>query len=169
MDKDTLVIAQKHLALQTIHLRKSELSIDSGYDPLAPPDDNQQETFHGVELFHVDEFAGVNEKNLGYDYKFIFVSGVRLIPLSEVGKGDPEPVRFELTASFEARYFSDIELDPEAVEAFAEKNVGFNVWPFWREFAQNTSMRAGMSPPIEIPFMYYATNAALDDSVSSEN
>ncbi len=159
MSNDALTLAQENLALQTIHLRKCELNIDPAYDPLVPPADIQQQTFHDVESIHIDEFSSDgNEKTLGYDYKFTFVSGVRLVPESEVGKDEPELIHFVLVASFEARYFSKIELSPESIDSFAEKNVGFNVWPFWREYAQSTSMRAGMSPPLEIPFIYHSSN-----------
>ena len=162
MVDDALTVAQKELALQTIHVRKSELNLDPGFDPLVPPTESLRQSFHGVESIRIDEFTDDdNDKTFGYDYKFTFVSGIRLVPESKADKEDSELIYFELTASFEARYFSEIELSQESVAAFADKNVGFNVWPFWREYAQSTSMRAGMSPPIEIPFIYHVSNSIV--------
>lgn len=38
------------------------------------------------------------------------------------------------------------ELTEEHIDAFGEVNGTYNVWPYWREFVQNATMRMGLTP-----------------------
>jgi hypothetical protein len=82
--------------------------------------------------------------------------GLWAIPPSDAEKppAEVQPV-FVVTATFEARYQlqESYHPTPEEVKAFAEGNVVFNVWPFFREFAQNTAMRFGFPGDPTIPFL----------------
>ena len=52
---------------------------------------------------------------------------------------------------FEAAYESLEQLNKEEVQLFGKSNVGFNVWPFWREYVQSSCMRMNIKP-ISLPF-----------------
>ncbi len=57
-------------------------------------------------------------------------------------------VRARISAIYsvpEAHRFSN-----EQAEAFAESNGRLNVWPYWREFVQSATARAGF-PPLTLP------------------
>ena len=63
----------------------------------------------------------------------------------------------------EADFFLEYSLDKaipitdEAATAFGRMNGIFNVWPYWREYVQSTSMRTGL-PPVKLSLM---TGASL--------
>ncbi|HED3532410.1 TPA: hypothetical protein R4136_003258, partial [Klebsiella pneumoniae] len=59
-----------------------------------------------------------------------------------------------IEAIYEAIYRSKRELSKEELEEFAKQNVGFNVWPFWREFVQNSTSRMGINS-VSVPFFKY--------------
>lgn len=42
------------------------------------------------------------------------------------------------------------ELTDESYRSFAELNAVFNIWPYWREFVQNVTVRMGL-PPLTMP------------------
>jgi len=68
---------------------------------------------------------------------FHYVAGFRALPtgLSDEEKENDllDKVVVEVTAIFSAIYKLIEEIPEEAVVEFAKFNVGFNVWPFWRE------------------------------------
>jgi hypothetical protein len=92
---------------------------------------------------------------------FVFAVGVRLVDQNalrlarergeDISEGD---VKLEIKAEFGAHYTiaDDADLDAmgEALGAFCQHNVGFHVWPYWREFVQSICSRMSL-PPIPIP------------------
>ena len=81
--------------------------------------------------------------------------GVRLVPkavLDNLAKNERPPedaVVFELTAEFSAQYRFTKPDAPEdtisaALTSFAQRNVAYHVWPYWRELIQSVCSRAGM-------------------------
>jgi hypothetical protein len=69
---------------------------------------------------------------------------------------DDKTVRvFSIKCSFRVTY--QLEQDyapaPEEIEAFSAANAVFNVWPYFREFAQNTSVRMGLPGEPTVPFL----------------
>jgi preprotein translocase subunit SecB len=66
---------------------------------------------------------------------------------------DGEQTVIDVGARIEARYeIPDEEEGPSAGEmkAFAKTNGMLNVWPYWREYVQSASLRAGL-PPLTLP------------------
>lgn len=57
-------------------------------------------------------------------------------------------------AVIEAEYFAEYKLkqkiSDDAIDAFCLKNVGHNVWPYWREFVSTTSQKLGI-PHLTLP------------------
>lgn len=63
---------------------------------------------------------------------------------------DEEVLHIEATFQLDYRLPSFAGLRKVNVEAFGELNGVFNVWPYWREFVQSTTVRMGL-PPLTIP------------------
>ena len=94
------------------------------------------------------------EGNNIYEYKFSYGVGSRFINESKPHEDkDIEPVML-IEAQFEAVYHSSKDLEPEAIEAFSRINVGYHVWPFWRELVQSSSSRVGLTTIIDVPFYH---------------
>ena len=100
----------------------------------------------GIQITKV-EFGSNHER------KQIFV--VPSFALRVTRKGDEESEATPLV-SVEAKFvvIYTIEgfdgLDDDSIAAFGVTNGVFNVWPYWREFAQNSLLRMGL-PVITIP------------------
>jgi preprotein translocase subunit SecB len=58
----------------------------------------------------------------------------------------------EITLTMEAVYTIPSEITPSSkqIKAFASTNGMLNVWPYWREFVQSITNRAGL-PPLTLP------------------
>lgn len=86
-------------------------------------------------------------------YKYRYKVGIRLIRHEdeEAGKEKEFKPIVEITAIFSANYFSENKVSEECIAEFSKENVGYNVWPFWREYAHSTCSRMGLSPVLEIP------------------
>ena len=57
---------------------------------------------------------------------------------------EPSVPLFSIGAEYDVEYESASEVSQEALDAFARDNVGFNVWPYWRELVQSTAARMGL-------------------------
>lgn len=90
--------------------------------------------------------------------RFHYECGIRFV---DVGQNvDPETasteeakVLAELLAVFSVDYVesSDAEISDEAIELFGKRNVGYHVWPYWRELVQSQAARSLLPLPA-IPF-----------------
>jgi hypothetical protein len=62
---------------------------------------------------------------------------------------------FGITATFEATYELQEKHEPalEDLKAFSDGNGVFNVWPFFREYAQNTCLRFGYTGSPAVPLL----------------
>lgn len=73
---------------------------------------------------------------------------------------------------------SPVEITDEAADAFGKMNGIHNIWPYWREYVQSVSARAGL-PPLVVPLItakslmaYYKTkysHPARDDAEMQES
>jgi len=89
---------------------------------------------------------------------FDFLVGVRLLREEHLETVTQHPetasdyILAEITATFRGHY--RLQQNPQASEQdlkdFADVNVGFDVWPFWREYLQATCLRTGL-PLIPLP------------------
>jgi len=71
----------------------------------------------------------------------------------ESGPLASEPkVRGELEATYIVTYEVDnsVELDPQALDEFAKRNVIYHVWPYWRAYITDTLGRTNL-PPFVLP------------------
>ena len=54
---------------------------------------------------------------------------------------------FEIDAIYEAKYASDIKLTDKIFEIFKNVEVKFHLWPYFREFLVDATVRMGFPPP----------------------
>ena len=98
-------------------------------------------------------------------YKSVYSVGIRLIFKQEEeieNQENYEPI-VEIVCDFEAKYLSQKQLSEEELKAFSKSNVGYHVWPFWREYVQSTCARIGMSPPFDVPLLYHSEKYKSSD------
>ncbi|CUA83957.1 hypothetical protein [Pseudidiomarina woesei] len=88
-----------------------------------------------------------------WGYHFTYVCGLRYLLVSDGKDDDDAKILFNFTAEFVAKYHSSIELNDEALEAFGRKNVGYHVWPYWRELAHSTVARFEL-PRFSVPHYF---------------
>lgn len=85
--------------------------------------------------------------------RFRYECGLRYVDLSaDVGMTEPK-VMAEFVAVFTVDYAvtAGAEISEEAAEVFGKRNVGYHVWPFWRELTQSHAARALLPLPV-VPF-----------------
>lgn len=173
MNKALLDKAIKSLTIGDVYLKEYHAAIKGDYDPL-----RDSEVAMNIQHRHgVKKTARVQvPASEGYDaFQIIrvhFDAAFRLLPL-ELGdaKGDPQKLAeltiAEVSALFVAEYLiTSDDLDADAIKEFCTYNVGYHVWPYWREFAQSSTDRLHL-PRVQIPF-YRVPGGCEDGEHSSE-
>jgi hypothetical protein len=156
---DALKQAQQCLAIHSVNLRESRVEVHSEVEPWAYDRSRARpQSFRQVNRVQEVEIQIENESERSWEYRFHYALGVRLINLeaNHGEEGDQPTADMEIVAIFQARYLCRRRLEQEEVSAFAQDNVGYHVWPYWREFVQTSCNRIGLASPIEIP-MYWLT------------
>jgi hypothetical protein len=143
--------AKKSLTIKTVTLKNAQidLSDDTQSSDLLDASISVQ-TFNGVPK--VNEKSLEEGKETSWNYSFFYNAGIRLVDDDEAE--DPN-VLAEIQATFIASYSSKEKISKEAIEKFSEDNVGYHVWPYWREFVQSSCLRLNIKP-LEIP-LYICT------------
>lgn len=67
-----------------------------------------------------------------------------------VSKEDSSDELAIIEAEYLAEYKLKDKISHDAIDAFCLKNVGHNVWPYWREFVSTTSQKLGI-PHLTLP------------------
>ncbi|NOX67158.1 MAG: hypothetical protein GXO85_15510 [Chlorobi bacterium] len=142
---------QKILKIKNVVLRNSFVNIDNDIEPenLSKIDSTGQ-SFRGVSKVRETSFE--DDEHEWWEYGFHYDVGVRLIR-AEDEKNDKASPLVEIKAIFSAVYISEIQLTENQIEAFSENNVGYHVWPYWRELMQSSCMRLAIVP-IEAPLYF---------------
>lgn len=150
---EPLANAQKCLKIEGVNLTESRVfvrdSVDLGTIEL---ESTENQSFRTV-LKIREALVEVKSREL-YEYRFTYSAGMRLIFSSEEEESvndDYQPI-IEIVGVFSATYISKIQVDKKCLEAFAEDNVGYHVWPYWREYVQSTCSRIGFYPAFNVPF-----------------
>jgi hypothetical protein len=88
-----------------------------------------------------------------YEHSFAYKVGLRFIDeADEELHEDDVDAMLVMEATFESIYHSAEKIEDKAISDFSAHNVGFNVWPFWRELVQTSSARLGLPENISVPF-----------------
>lgn len=179
MDRALIDEAASALVVQAVLLRSASIRAD---DTLLPPVESELSVVPKYRSGPTSEFKTVElsdeEGNTVHIVIFIFRAGVRLADLippsikksSKDGDAGASKVRLEITAEFGAHYRLRPDVDVtklgSALEEFGKYNVGFHVWPYWREYVQSTCARLGI-PTIPIR-MYSLPKAPIKTSQAAD-
>lgn len=152
--KELLKSAISNLSIFSVNLRTTKVEMNDSYNFLninSTPKKNQSfKNVTKIELIEMANEEDATDKKLFY--AFLFDVGSRLVSPEDPDVGDDgDDFILTIEACFEAIYTAKSELSVEELEAFGCNNVGYNVWPYWREYLQGTCTRLGVTP-IRIPF-----------------
>ncbi|MBN7122898.1 hypothetical protein BSU01_14435 [Erwinia billingiae] len=155
---ENLKSAIANLAIFNISLRSSMIESGEGYNMLnINATTKKPQSFRTIVKIEAIELVKPDDGSTKLFYSFHYNVGSRLIesspkePTESDEDNDEDDVIVTIEANFEAIYRAKKELSQEELEAFAAQNVGYNVWPYWREYLQGTCSRMGISP-IKVPF-----------------
>jgi len=110
--------------------------------------------------FHVVTAENKETRDSKKTAMYYFEAGVRLIDGAMLDSAEKEEdipgegVYVEIKAEFCALYGLDGNANEKelhlALAEFGQFNIGYHVWPYWREYVQSVCARMGI-PPIPIP------------------
>ncbi len=162
MNTMSLEEVQKLLAPYKFLLQNNETIISSSFDTIEPPErELMMQAGHDFIRQVCKEVKDTTSNNDGYLYQIYYAFAVRgcyeedLEKIESLSDDDPQLsdlIKISIKAEFQASYLSKELIPSESLREFSEKNASHNIWPFWREFVQSTSLRIGMNPPIQLPF-----------------
>lgn len=160
-----------NLSIVNVSLRQSDVLLKDGLNHISINGMHKKsQSFRSVIKIEVIEVVkdGIEESHETL-YSFHYKVGSRLVqpegqkPTSMSEEKDAEAM-VTIEACFEAIYVARKELEKEELEAFAANNVGYNVWPYWREYLQGTCSRMSIDP-IKVPF-YHSVKSDLPNQKS---
>lgn len=171
MDKSLIETATRALTIDAVYLRESTIRCS---DRLLPPYPEAGldlvPQYRGTPGGKVDILSVADEEARQQRRIVVchFQVGVRLVDNGQVAgaaDADEDSIRLEIGADFTAHYRIGDEVEDEtlrpALEEFVRYNVGYHIWPYWREYVQSTCARMGI-PPIPVP-MYLLKDADHGD------
>lgn len=158
MNKQLLNEAIKCLAIRDVILAETSVSVKKEYDPIYSPFNEISVQFRsgvtGAEgKTYEDSDSGTQVKLIVFTYECAF----RLLPPAVLGdKSNSEEhmkaeTLMEAIATFRAYYTHENDISEDAVNEFMKYNVGYHVWPYWREYASSIAMRVRL-PSFSVPF-----------------
>lgn len=158
MRKELLTQAIENLTITDVHLRSLSINISENENFLTIKNYKKVPQSY-KSMVKIDEVKLSAEASERYVYVFRYAIGVRLVKEDD-GDDEQAEALVSIEAEFDACYFSKSELERNVLEAFALNNVGYNVWPYWREVVQSSCARLGINS-IRVPF--YKLNASPKD------
>lgn len=157
MDKDLLKQAISCLHIKDVFLRESHIKLAEDFNPKLPGLSSLTVQYRsGCSKSGVLDIAIGENKNIQI-LVAMYECAYRLVP-PEIPKevlNKEEEVRELILAEVKATFITEYEiscedLSKEAIDMFCINNVGYHVWPYWREYAQSTASRLRL-PAITIP------------------
>jgi len=153
-----LEIAKEALEIKNVTLKSSNLKIDDGHEAfevnayLKKNGVDEIQSFNNVTKVSFVKFHNKESKKLT-QYIFNYSVGIRLLldESDEAQNDDGLRTLILIEAEFSANYISQEEICDDAVNDFAKNNVGYHVWPYWREYVQSTCSRLGIKN-LSLPF-----------------
>lgn len=174
MNKELLKRAQDSLVIEDIYLRESQVAINPEFDPKFAPENFQLQyklTPNKISKMEVEHEGGPKTSLVRIETQ----TGMRLIPagVTQEMLAKPEDaqkhIRVLITAIFVAEYrLTNSEIEKEALDEFAKFNVGYHVWPYWREYVQNMCGRMAL-PNIVLPMYRRRPVSNIQPEAVSQN
>ncbi|MFZ5660928.1 MAG: hypothetical protein ACOY5C_13880 [Pseudomonadota bacterium] len=160
---DPLQQAIKCLAIQDVYLRNTAVELVGDFDPLLAQQELLVQFKFRPKAFETLDVGPSSGEDTLKMLRVVLEAGMRFIDpaFESAGDGEKEPAEKYIRAIISAEFVADYQilcpdLPHEAFEAFAKKNAGFHMWPYWREYAQ--SMCARMRLP-QVMFPMYQVPA----------
>ncbi|MCA9457886.1 MAG: hypothetical protein KC587_14570 [Nitrospira sp.] len=159
MNKTLLKKAIASLSIIDVTLLKLKVEIKDDFDALHPYCEQMIAQFkHGPDSAHVSAVAENSEGEEKRILRAYYNCAFRLI--ENAFDGDPpvdeaklaDKILVVVEAKFCAYYWMKEDISEDAIDEFVTNNVGYHVWPYWRELATSTAMRIRI-PPV-IPPLY---------------
>lgn len=150
MNTELLEQARKHLVVQGINLRDVHQTFHDDFEP-GFDELEMKLQFRAGPIKNAKVFT--HENSASRTVRFYYNCGFRAVEVEEGETITEDDVRCELTATFTADYLvhDDACVTDECLQEFGRVNVGYHIWPYWRELVQSFNARSGM-PVITIPF-----------------
>lgn len=149
MDKG-LEKAKDSLNIDTVNMLNFNVDLDKDYDIQKMVDDELDTLgMGGVQEVRGNKITSQEDENeCSWSYVFTYFVALKLVPKNSE---EDSPSTLEIRASYVVTYLSTTQVEEECLRAFAFNNVGYHVWPYWREFVGSCCSRLGV-PIITVPF-----------------
>ncbi|MCG7898006.1 MAG: hypothetical protein JAY85_06065 [Candidatus Thiodiazotropha weberae] len=151
--------AKDHLIPRDIYLRDSKLHFNKNFEPkyyIGQLASQLKFQSKGTQTATITEKQGEKEVSIRL-FRAEMELGVRIVDpqISSIEDQDSEKaldcIKAELTGNFIAEYIIDIDdIESEALKLFADRNVTYHIWPFWREFVMDMMQRSRL-PRVVMP------------------
>lgn len=149
IESEHLQSACDKLEIKNVLLSESKTMIKDDFSA----EDYKSESI-GLQRFNTVIGHGYTEETKEYVFKFS--AGIRLVPKEKAEESNKnisdEFSLLEVKAKFNLIYSAKEALTEEEAKIFSEQNCIFNVWPYWREFVQQSCLRMG-APNLPIPLL----------------
>ena len=159
MNNDLLKQAANCLAIQDVYMQSTDVKLADDFNPKYPNSETLDwQQRQGALDWKVSELkVKSKEKEVVNLLLARFQCALRFLPpnLSEEIKNDPEKSHAATLAEVKAVYIAEYritcdKLSDEAISVFTGINVGYHVWPYWREYMHSVSDRI-RTPRIILP------------------
>ncbi|MBA3980993.1 MAG: hypothetical protein C0462_10380 [Alcanivorax sp.] len=152
MMSEALQKAQQCLMIHSVNLRDSTVMVRLDIDPWSYDRASAQlQSYRHLDGVQEVELQVEGQAETSWEYRCFYALGNRFVGAEADTAGKEPVVDIEIAAVFQARYLCKRQLEKEELAAFAKDNVGFHVWPYWREFVQSSCNRIGLPSPIDVP------------------
>jgi hypothetical protein len=141
--------------IRSINLQ--EASVKSRIDPRAPVPDE----IYLRQAYRASHDVGEGESDIAVYVDLLFEAFPGTAPDEDLDVAEELERTEAALVSLDARYTlvysvpSGSDFEPDALDAFAELNGTYNVWPYWRELVQTVTGRVGMAsvvvPVLKLP------------------
>ncbi len=154
MNKEFLKLAQASLGMQDVYLHSSNITAKDDFFPfsgLGSLTVQFKNHIHDTLPLNIN-FGDETRKGVRYRYSAAFrVLRPGIGAKDIIDEADTvEKTLVEVAATFAAIYQVTQDIPKEAIDEFARFNVGYHVWPYWREYASSTATRLRL-PAFAIP------------------
>lgn len=158
MNHESLRQAIECLSIRDVRLDSATIWVDESFDPLFPDSDTLNIQFKSG--IRESGIGTTHNKEIDEEERYLrsrYQCGFRVLLPPHEGATPPKGEELEgwiqvveVTADFIAYYGMNSELDQEAIDEFSKHNIGYHVWPYWREYASSTAVRLRL-PPVMPP------------------
>ncbi|CQJ02373.1 hypothetical protein [Yersinia frederiksenii] len=148
---DLLKQAQALLSISEVHTREVVLKVDENENFMSLSKIKKTtQSYRSMVKIEEIELSKDDGSNKRFYYIFTYAVGIRLVREDD-RNNDKADSLFMIEAEFDACYLSQKEVTKEQLNAFSQNNVGYHIWPYWRELVQSSCSKSGMAV-IRIPY-----------------